>query len=491
MAHVGFVLLAIVSSSSTSLVPLHPISVLSKLRHIEYKALCSPANQYVDVPINGSATISYTYHGDGKLENMSWVIEPNTTATRYKVFHSTVKSVLHFAKIDDTILSHSFKAIAYANPSELSSESGIVRLRKTNVSEFNVELHQERQLDGKVKIRARIDRTGRDPVSLALYIGTSKSVILLLKVSSDPDVFVTSTAIDSFRHRNATRFIFEAENSVRKVTIKANAFLHEFGSLLGCQTIDSIQNGTKLFHVQCEVYSYPSVSSGRLSCSGLSSDVFRLRNATTRPNHWLNATLLVRLDFYARAWDSTVCCNVFLNCTLKADNGWESRDYATTLYVRNACESAETKSSSLLDVTTSAVIRSSGAPAEVSTPTSSGVGPSAGTGFTEFNSNNPLSNARNVTMIIAYENGTIISVQEGVLAEERLGSTAPCRNYWIVLVVSISGFGLMSVIALCLLYALCLAKKNRASTDDRKQSCIRRNFIAHQPVVCSKSDTLQ
>ena len=77
-----------------------------------------------------------------------------------------------------------------------------------------------------MKIRARIDRTGRDPVSLALYIGTSKSVILLLKVSSDPDVFVTSTAIDSFRHRNATRFIFEAENSVRKVTIKANAFLH-------------------------------------------------------------------------------------------------------------------------------------------------------------------------------------------------------------------------------------------------------------------------
>ena len=106
--------------------------MLSKLRHIEYKALCSPANQYVDVPIDGSATISYTYHGDGKLENMSWVIEPNTTATRYKVFHSTVKSVLHFAKIDDTILSHSFKAIAYANPSELSSESGIVRLRKTS-----------------------------------------------------------------------------------------------------------------------------------------------------------------------------------------------------------------------------------------------------------------------------------------------------------------------------------------------------------------------
>ena len=87
-------------------------------------------------------------------------------------------------------------------------------------------------------------------------------------------------------------------------------------------------------------------------------------------------------------------------------------------------------------MTTSAVIRSSGAPAEVSTPTSSGVGPSAGTGFTKFNSNSkqiftydaladplspdPLSNARNVTMVIAYENGTIISVQEGVLAGEKL-----------------------------------------------------------------------
>ena len=113
----------------------------------------------------------------------------------------------------------------------------------------------------------------------------------------------------------------------------------DFGSSLGCQVFDDMidANNSTLVYVECGFYSYP-ISTGELTCAGMNSSVFRLSKTTSEQNRWLQSMFPVYLQFATESANIRMCGNVFLDCKLKAKNGWESKVYHTRLNFRLPCE---------------------------------------------------------------------------------------------------------------------------------------------------------
>ncbi|XP_065833254.1 uncharacterized protein [Oscarella lobularis] len=460
---------------NTLIVSLKPTSVRRQLK--PYQVLDSPANQYVHVALNGSVTLWYRRNSSvgGNVRLMSWAIMPFHRAipkndARYSQIWDRDESTttLRLTKIDEIILKQSFRAVANVYPVRLTTTSGTVHILKEK--DYILTVAQERHLTGKIQLKATVVQ-GSPPIFLTLRNSTSNKSINLLKVASNPDVHVA--LIDSSKHNNVSQFIIVAENAVRMDAIKVNVFLRNFGSLLGCQVFDLIDTNSTLVYVECGYYSYP-ISTGELACTGVNSNVFRLRKTTSEQNHWLHSMFPVYLQFVAESANIRMCGDLFLDCLLKVKNGWESKIYLVKLNFRVSCKDEDKPPTSSTSATPSSPAISSVALCPVQDKSNRTMLAVSDVTFDNDSADVAFiaSDAGNITVTIAFKDGRTVSFQKQIqVITPDESPTAFYQTYQIALiVVSLAFLGLTCAVSLYLSRVRCIAKKKDCSTHQPPQS---------------------